>query len=376
MTEPRDAESTGQRARGTRPMDPPEVGDILDAFVDEAPRKRGQSERTMETYRGHARSFLRYVLDVHGELEVHSLTDDDVVGFLATAKAKGDASTARTTKLMSVRSFGAWMVDAGRHPGPILGQAVKPPRSTTAPRRPYRPQDANRFLESAWTEAKDLRRVVGAHIIVLGFGSGLRPAELLNLTIAQVDLPDHRLHVVGKGSKHRTVVLGEDATELLRRYLDDIRPQLVASDFVFVNPMSSRTSNWVGRYGESAYQAYFTRIGQISGLPGKHFPHRTRHTYATEMLRMGLEVTVLQRQLGHSKITTTMTYLHLADDDIENAVRRAYGDQPLAVPLPIRLLPPSLPRHFGIRSETGAADDHENTHHRRVQEEPSSLCTE
>ena len=64
---------------------------------------------------------------------------------------------------------------------------------------------------------------------------------------------------------------------------------------------------------------------------------------------MGLDVTVLQRQLGHSKITTTMTYLHLADDDIESAVRRAYGDQPLAVPLPIRLLPPARSRPFGIR---------------------------
>ena len=122
-------------------------------------------------------------------------------------------------------------------------------------------------------------------------GGSVTATRTRMIAIAQVDLPDHRLHVVGKGSKHRTVVLGEDATELLRRYLDDIRPQLVASDFVFVNPMSSRTSNWVGRYGESAYQAYFTRIGQISGLPGKHFPHRTRHTYATEMLRMGLDVT-------------------------------------------------------------------------------------
>jgi site-specific recombinase XerC len=197
MTEPRDVEITGQRARVARQKDPPEVGDILDAFVDEAPRKRGQSERTMETYRGHARSFLRYVLVVHGELDVPSLTDDDVIGFLAAAKARGDASTTRTTKLMSVRSFGAWMIDSGRHPGPILGQAVKPPCSTTAPRRPYRPQDANRFLESAWAEAVDLRRMVGAHIIALGFGSGLRPAELLNLTIAQVDLPDRRLHVIG-----------------------------------------------------------------------------------------------------------------------------------------------------------------------------------
>ena len=66
--------------------------------------------------------------------------------------------------------------------------------------------------------------------------------------------------------------------------------------------------------------------GEVAGVSGRHFPHRWRHTYATSLLRRGVDVFKAKRLLGHSKLATTERYLHLVDDDLADAVDLAFPE--------------------------------------------------
>ena len=344
-----------------RRRDTPEIEALLEAFVLDKLRVGHPTRRSLDTYEMHLRAFLRHRNTVAGGvLNLADVVQRDVEDYVVAERARGLATSTLTTKLMAARSLFGWLIDTGQHPGPNPATGVRPPRSTTRPRDPYRPEDANTLVVIAWSKRDDLRWLVAAHIASLGFATGLRPAELAGLKLSDVDLERRRLAVFGKGAKHRSVVLGDDAVVLLQRYLSDVRPGLVASDYLFVNPTSEPGKEWVGRYRPQSFADHFKKLGRLSGLPGVHHPHRLRHTYATDMLRRGLDVTVLQHQLGHAKVTTTMTYLHLLDDDVENAVRVAHGHAPRTLPPPIDILPEhyrSTTPEGATRADGATADD-------------------
>ena len=334
--------------------DTPEIEALLDAFVRDKLRAGRPTRRSLDTYEMHLRPFLRYRTTTNdGHLEIDGVTQKVVEDYVAVERERGLATSTLTTKLMAARSLFGWLIETERHRGPNPASGVRPPRSTTRPRDPYRPEDANTILACAWSRPEDLRWVVAAHIVSLGFATGLRPGELSDLKLSDVDLERRRLAVFGKGAKHRSVVLGDDAVVLLTRYLTEIRPKLGDSKYLFVNPTSEAGGNWVGRYRAQSFADHFLVVGRLSGLPGVHHPHRLRHTYATDMLRRGLDVTVLQRQLGHSKVTTTTGYLHLVDDDVENAVRAAHGQAPRTEAPPIDI----LPRHYRTPAPERAVAD-------------------
>jgi site-specific recombinase XerD len=111
---------------------------------------------------------------------------------------------------------------------------------------------------------------------------------------------------------------------VLTAYLDELRPLLTPSPYLFVNPDGLPDCSVTGRYGARAVHRLVDHAGRGAGLPGRHFPHRWRHTYATSLVRRGVDIHVIQRLMGHSNITTTTRYLHLSDADLLAAVDKAF----------------------------------------------------
>jgi integrase/recombinase XerD len=110
--------------------------------------------------------------------------------------------------------------------------------------------------------------------------------------------------------------------EALREYLSDVRPSLPGSEYFFANPRGNR--RYCGRYGPRALHDLVCEAGKAAGVTGRNHAHRWRHTYATSLLRRGVDIHTVQRLMGHSNIATTTRYLHLVDDDLLDAVDRAY----------------------------------------------------
>ena len=129
---------------------------------------------------------------------------------------------------------------------------------------------------------------------------------------------------MGKGRKPRVVPIPHVLETVLREYLDELRPKLPMSSYLFANPRGN--GNLRGRYGARALHNLVLEAGTSAAVTGRHHPHRWRHTYATSLVRRGEDIHVVQRLMGHSNIATTTRYLHLSDADLLAAVDRAFPE--------------------------------------------------
>jgi site-specific recombinase XerD len=247
----------------------------------------GLSDATRRAYASDLRSFAAW-------LESRGLELDDVdvrvladwVTDLGTGRRRlAPATIAR--RLAAVRSCLRFTYGPARVPDAAL-----------APRRVRRLPDAPKAAEvDALLEVAegggplDLRNRA---LLELLYSGGLRSAEAVGLSLADVDFEREAVHVHGKGGKERVVPLGEEAAHHLGHYLRDGRPALArgAEDAVF---LSAR-----GR-----------RLGTSTVRRVLRHPHRLRHAFATHLLEGGADLRVIQELLGHSSLSTTQAYSHV-----------------------------------------------------------------
>ena len=139
-------------------------------------------------------------------------------------------------------------------------------------------------------------------VIALLYGCGLRNFELCNLQVADVDLEREMLHVrKGKGRKDRYVPLCAMLVRGITRYLESEKP----SGYLFI-------SNKGGGYTPRAIQWILRQVRGTAGTDKQVTAHSLRHSYATHLLEMGMDIITLKELLGHESIQTTMVYLHVA----------------------------------------------------------------
>ncbi len=141
------------------------------------------------------------------------------------------------------------------------------------------------------------------------YATGLRVSELVGLTLEQVNLEFGALRVVGKGQKERLIPMGEESMDWLERYLAGARPALLQGhglvDEVFVTR----------RGGGMTRQAFWYAIRKhaaTAGITSRLSPHTLRHAFATHLVNHGADLRVVQMLLGHSDISTTQIYTHVA----------------------------------------------------------------
>jgi len=142
-------------------------------------------------------------------------------------------------------------------------------------------------------------------IMELFYSSGLRLAELVGLSLTDVDLADRTVRVLGKGSKTRIVPVGRKACDAIRGWLKE-RAGLAGID---------ETALFVGRNGERlkprAIQLRIAQWARRKGLPTNVYPHLFRHSFATHLLESSKDLRGVQELLGHADISTTQVYTHL-----------------------------------------------------------------
>ena len=207
---------------------------------------------------------------------------------------------------VSLRRFFAWMVEERlRADDPtVLLEAVrheKPlPRSLSE-------AEVERLLA-----APDLATPAGlrdAAMLELLYACGLRVSELVGLPLSAVFLQEAVLRVRGKGDKVRLVPMGEQAAEMVERYCREARPQLLegrVSDVLFI----------AARGGAMNRRTFWKLIHDYAiavGIRTAVSPHTLRHAFATHLVNHGADLRVVQMLLGHSNLSTTQIYTHVAE---------------------------------------------------------------
>ena len=174
-------------------------------------------------------------------------------------------------------------------------------------------QDVERLLQ-----APDLESDYGLRdrcMLELMYSSGLRVSELVGLQVNQVNSRLGLVRLIGKGSKERVVPVGEEALHWLQRYLRQARPALqvpgAVNDALFLSSRGSGITR----------QAFWQNIKKHllhAGVKTAYSPHSLRHAFATHLLNHGADLRTVQMLLGHSSLSTTQIYTHIAQTRLQS----------------------------------------------------------
>lgn len=276
----------------------------IEQFLDALWIERGLSELTLSAYRADLTGFARW-LSSTGTSGLLDVGRDRVLAYLA-ARAQAGIGARSTARLLStLRRFYRYQVREGRlvEDPTALIEAPKPPQPLPAAL-------SEREVETLLA-APDTEQPIGLRdraMLELLYATGLRVTELVTLTVDQLNLRQGVVRTIGKGSKERLVPVGEEALDWLERYLSLARSMILKG--------RSTADLFVTQRGEAmTRQAFWYRIklyARDSGISKALSPHTLRHSFATHLLNHGADLRVLQLLLGHSELSTTQIYTHVA----------------------------------------------------------------
>jgi len=280
--------------------------DLVESFVDAIWMERGLSANTLAAYRTDLRRFAAWLAERDGSLL--TATRADVLDYLSELASAPPRSVAR--RLSSLRRFYQHLMrharvsedPCARVEAPRIGRSL--------------PTSLSEGEVEALLEAPDCASLVGLRdrtMLELIYATGLRVSELVNLKLGQVNFQQGVVRIMGKGRKERLVPLGESALDWLERYLRDARPELISArhgDALFPSPRG-------GAISRQAFWYAIKRYAAIAGISKSISPHSLRHAFATHLLNHGADLRVVQLLLGHSDISTTQIYTHVAKERLK-----------------------------------------------------------
>jgi integrase/recombinase XerD len=279
----------------------------LDTFIDHLWLEDGLSKNTLESYRLDLTTFAAWVYTQHKQL----LTVDkhDIQQYLAV---KFPQSKPRSIGrlIASLRRFYRY----GLRENKI---SVDPTLQIESPKLPRSlPKSLNEDEVLALLNAPDLTEPAGLRdraMLELLYACGLRVSELVGIKTTEVSLSEAVVRVTGKGSKTRLVPMGEEAADWIGRYLKQARPEILQkrlSDALFVTNRGEAMTR-------QAFWYLIKRYSLLAGITKPMSPHVLRHAFATHLLNHGADLRVVQMLLGHSDISTTQIYTHVARERLK-----------------------------------------------------------
>jgi integrase/recombinase XerC len=265
-----------------------------------------------------------------GLVQVHN---HHVRRWVAQMHSQGRSGRGIALILSGWRGFYTWLGREGLvSANPV--QDVRAPRSPKPLPKALAVDDAVRLASYA-SESDDARlEARDAAMTELLYGSGLRVGELVGLDVQAsssakgwLDLQAGEAHVLGKGSKRRSVPLGAKSVEALQKYLA-IRSELLAASTESVGVLTQQTALFVGKNGTRlTAQSIWQRLKRRSlqaGLATPVHPHMLRHSFASHLLQSSQDLRAVQELLGHANITTTQVYTRLDFQHLAKAYDAAH----------------------------------------------------
>lgn len=278
----------------------PEIERYLDALWLE----RGLSDNSLAAYRRDLEQFARW-LSRERKAGLVRATPEDLQGYLGSRLSEGRSARSSARFLSCARGFYRYLLREG-----IV--VLDPTSDVDSPRlgRPL-PRSLSEAEVERLLAAPDDATPLGQRdrtMLELLYACGLRISELTGLELSQLGMNQGVLRVFGKGGKERLVPMGEEAHGCLQRYLHAVRPELLRG--------MPAAAVFPGRGGRPlTRQAFWYRIkmyARKAGIATPLSPHTLRHAFATHLLNHGADLRVVQLLLGHSDLTTTQIYTHVA----------------------------------------------------------------
>jgi len=276
--------------------------DAIDLFCDALWLEHGLAKNSLEAYRRDLKLFAEWLGKTRGA-SIDAAVEADMNGYMAARR--GDKATSANRRLSVFRRYYAWALREHRvcaDPTLKLRSAKQPPRF---------PSTLNESQVEALLGAPDIETPLGLRdrtMLELMYASGLRVTELVTLKTVEIGLNEGVVRVLGKGAKERLIPFGEEAHGWIERYLRDARPALLgarAADALFVTTRAEGMTR-------QQFWNIIKRHAAAAEVRAPLSPHTLRHAFATHLLNHGADLRVVQLLLGHTDISTTQIYTHVA----------------------------------------------------------------
>ncbi|MBD8598107.1 MULTISPECIES: site-specific tyrosine recombinase XerD [unclassified Pseudomonas] len=276
---------------------------MIDRFLDALWLEKGLSDNTRHAYRSDLALFNGR-LQEQG-VDLMSVSREAILDHLGWRVDNGYKPRSTARLLSGVRGFYRYLLREK-----LI--AVDPTLQVDMPQlgKPL-PKSLSEADVEALLAAPDLSEAIGQRdraMLEVLYACGLRVTELISLTLEQVNLRQGVLRIMGKGSKERLVPMGEEAIVWVERYMRDARHELLngrPSDVLFPSQRGEQMTR----------QTFWHRIkhqAKVAGIGKSLSPHTLRHAFATHLLNHGADLRVVQMLLGHSDLSTTQIYTHVA----------------------------------------------------------------
>ncbi len=286
----------------------------IDAFLEMIVAERGASPRTVEAY-GRDITDLNVFLS-HKNIPLHKATAADLQNYMRQVAAAHMTPRTQNRRLSAIREFYRFLYSEDiitKNPAdyldsPKLGRAL--PKYLTE-------DEVDQLIQAG----KQYNKRMGVLLEIL-YATGLRVSELVGLPIVGVTEDNKTLTVTGKGSKERTVPLGDAAADALNEWL-------IYREFSL---KKGRTSKWL--FPSATKSGHLTRDGFFKALkvialnaginPERVSPHVFRHSFASHLIAHDADLRSVQQMLGHADIATTEIYTHILQDRLKKTVEKSH----------------------------------------------------
>lgn len=287
--------------------DSKEASPLVSEFLDYLRVSEGLSANTISAYQKDLQIYQAWWFSRFQNTAIETAIQNELEDFMFALHEQGRSQKSNARLLSTLKRFYRWGVTHNRFDSDPTALMKSPKTPKSIPTVISEQQIETLLNTPDVTTALGLR---DRAILELMYASGLRVSEVVGLPFEQLNLSAGLVQVTGKGSKERIVPIGEVAIEWIERYLQSSRPVLVGQKWV--------STLFVSRLGRPmTRQTLWHRVNNLAfmaGIQGKLSPHTLRHAFATHLINHGADLRTVQLLLGHSDLSTTQIYTHVAKE--------------------------------------------------------------
>jgi len=290
---------------------------LTKTFIDYLTFQKRYSPHTIVSYENDLCGFFDFIELQFGSTKIEEINASFVRSWLATMKEAGMESKSLNRKISSLKSFFKYLLKQGIVLASPMVTIVSP---KVKKRLPQFVDEKDIHTLFSYVEFPDNWEGKTHRLLLqLFYNTGMRQAELVNLTESQIDSSNGNIKVLGKGNKERILPVSKDLMMLIKDYIDGKRINFEQFDneLLLVNGKGKRL---YPKYVYNVVRQYLTSVTTID----KKSPHVLRHSFATHLMNHGADLNAVKELLGHSSLAATQIYTHNTIEKLKDIYKKAH----------------------------------------------------
>ncbi|MBR3661251.1 MAG: tyrosine recombinase [Bacilli bacterium] len=281
----------------------------IDEYLTYIKLEKKLSKNTIDNYKLDLVNYIEY-LNKNNIGDLNKITIEDINNYLYNLNKSGLNARSIRRHITSIKEFHKYLVKFKKVKNDVSTniETIKIDKKLPTV---ISNDEMNQILDIDLTNAFKYRDKA---MLELMYGSGLRVSELINLTIYNIDFENNYILIEGKGKKERIVPMSKYSRLSLEEYLEERYKLLKKNNLDEEKLFLNNHGKGITRHG---FNYILQNILKDNNIKDNITPHSLRHTFATDLLNNGADLRSIQELLGHSDITTTRIYTHVANNKIK-----------------------------------------------------------